>query len=107
LVRQFAGGLHTSLKAKEASKVCSNVGLIKNQFALTDLADSLQHANDIQTIVYVKHEAKRDFQNYINAGNELRKNKEYQKCEEDFKKQRPLLIERLYEFVKNNAAQYP
>lgn len=80
---------------------------IKNQLALTDLANSLEHANDIKNIIYAKHETKRDFQNYINAGNELRENEEYQKCEEVFKDQRPLLIERLYEFVKDNKAQYP
>lgn len=52
-------------------------------------------------------ETAKDFQNYINASNELREHEEYQKCEEDFKRQRPLLLERLYEFVESNSAHYP
>ena len=67
----------------------------------------MQHANNLKTLIYSKNETAKDFQNYINASNELREHEEYQKCEEDFKRQRPLLLERLYEFVKNNIACYP
>lgn len=80
---------------------------IKDQLALTDMVNMLQHANNLKTLIYSKNKTAKDFQNYINANNELREHEEYQKCEEYFKRQRPLLLERLYEFVKNNIAYYP
>jgi hypothetical protein len=79
---------------------------IENKLKLTGLADSLRQANNIQTLVYSKNQISKDFQNYINATDELREHKEYQKCEDEFKKQRPILIERLYELVKNNIDKY-
>jgi len=80
---------------------------INNQLALTDLINTLQHANNIKTLIFSKNETAKDFQNYINAINELRVHEEYQKCEEVFRRQRPLLLERLYEFVKNNTVHFP
>jgi hypothetical protein len=79
---------------------------IEYKLKLTDLADSLRQANSIQALVYKKNEISKGFQNYINATDELHEHKEYQKCEEEFKKQRPVLIERLYELVKNNIDKY-
>jgi hypothetical protein len=80
---------------------------IKNQLALADLANTMQHASNIKTVISSKNETAKDIQNYINASNDLREHEEYQKCEEDFKRQRPLLLERLYEFVKNNIGRFP
>ena len=80
---------------------------IKNQLALTDLANSLHQANNIQISVYTKYETSKDIKHYINARNELSEHEEYQKCVNEFKKQRPILIERLYELVKNNIDKYP
>lgn len=70
---------------------------IKDQVALTDLAESLQQASDLKAFVF------KDFQDY----NELREHEEYKKCEKFFKNQRPLLLERLCELVKSNVALYP
>jgi len=80
---------------------------IKDQLALTDLVNSIQHANNLKTLISAKNETDTDFKNFINANNELRANEEYKKYEEDFKRQRPLLLEHLYEFVKSNIALYP
>ena len=79
---------------------------IENKLTLNDLANSLRQASNIQTLVFTKNETSKDIQNYINARDELRKHEEYQKCEDEFKKQRPILIERLYEIVKNNIDIY-
>jgi hypothetical protein len=80
---------------------------IKDQLALTGLANSLQQANDLKDIIYAKNETDKDLQRYINASNELREHEEYQKCEEFFKSQRPLLLERLCVLVKSNIGLYP
>jgi hypothetical protein len=80
---------------------------IKDQLALTDLVNTLQHANNIKTIIYLKNKTAKDFQNFINAGNELRQHEEFKKCEQDYIRQRPLLIERLYDYVKSNSAYFP
>lgn len=76
---------------------------MKDQLGLTDLVNSLKQANNLKTLIFSKY----DFQNYTNATNELREQEEFQMCEADFKRQRPLLLNRLYEFVKNNTALYP
>ena len=80
---------------------------IKDQLGLSDLVNTLQQANSLKTLIFSKNEPAKDLQNYINASNELREHEEFQKCEEDFRRQRPLLLDRLYEFVKNNTALYP
>lgn len=80
---------------------------MKDQLGLTDLVNTLQQAYNLKTLIFSKNETARDIQNYINASNELRKHEEFQKCEEDLKRQMPLLLERLYEFVKSNTALYP
>ncbi|MBO9201296.1 MULTISPECIES: hypothetical protein [Niastella] len=80
---------------------------IKDQLVLADLASTLQYASSLKNFIFSKNEKTKDIQHYINASNELREHKEYQKCEGDFKRQRPLLLERLYEFVENNIACYP
>lgn len=80
---------------------------IEQVFSLPELANSLREANNIQRLIYEKNKTGKDIQNYTDARNKLPDNKAYQKCEEDFKTQKPLLIDRLYEFVKTNIDKYP
>lgn len=80
---------------------------MKDQLALTDLVNTLQQAYNLKTQIFSKNETGKDFKNYISASNELQQHEEYKKCEEYFIRQRPLLIERLYEFVESNITCYP
>ncbi|MCU0391176.1 MAG: hypothetical protein MUE81_08665 [Thermoflexibacter sp.] len=78
-----------------------------SKLGLTDLAHSLKQAEDIQDLIYAQKEAKKDIQNYIAVNNELKDNKEFTKCSKDFIAQKPIIIDRLYELVKNNIDKFP
>jgi hypothetical protein len=80
---------------------------IEHKLELPDLANSLRQAKNIQTIIYRNNEASKHKHNDIMTRNELRDKPGYQKCEEDFKTQRPILIERLYELVIKNKELFP
>lgn len=79
---------------------------IENGLMFSDLSESLQKANHIYTQVYNKNKPK-NTKDWMNARDELNRHKEFQNCEEYFAKQRPILIERLYELVKNNINKFP
>lgn len=80
---------------------------LENKLGFADLANSLRQANDIQTMTYAQNEISKDIQNYIKAREELQNNEEYRKYEKDFITQRPILIDKLYELVKNNIGKFP
>ncbi|MGH1519859.1 hypothetical protein [Chryseobacterium sp. JK1] len=80
---------------------------LENKLALAELANSLRRANEIQKLLYEKNNTDKGIENYILATNQLRENKEYQKYETNYKEQRSLLIERLYEFVSANIDKFP
>lgn len=93
-----------------ASALSFNLNSVSEELkklTFTNLANSLQQAHHIKTFVYTKHETNKDVHHYINARNELHEHTEFQKCVADFEKQRPVVIKRLYEFVKDNIARYP
>ncbi len=77
---------------------------IEINLRLPGLANSLRQAGNIQRLVYEKN---KDPANYQKASNQLRKNKDYQKCAQEFITQRILVIDRLYELVQNNIARFP
>ncbi|PWV55959.1 hypothetical protein [Chitinophaga sp. S165] len=81
--------------------------LIENVLKLAPLASSLREARDIQEIIYRENAVVGNIENYIKANNELRKNKAYQKCENNYYDQKNLLIETLYDFVKVNINKFP
>jgi hypothetical protein len=80
---------------------------IENVLQLSSLADSLRQARNIQELIYQKNKIRDDIENYINATNELKENKAYQKCMGDYYDQRNLLIDTLYDFVQKNISKFP
>jgi hypothetical protein len=78
---------------------------INERLGLFDLADALKRAEHILTLVYKKYDVREN--NYSKATNELRADKDFQKTENEFKTQRPILIERLYELVQKNIDKFP
>jgi hypothetical protein len=80
---------------------------IGNKLALFDLANSLTQAEQILTIVYAKYEVSKKHDDYLRATNTLSKDKDFQKTENEFKAQKPILIEQLYKFVQENIKKFP
>jgi hypothetical protein len=80
---------------------------IGNKLGLTELANSLKQAKDIQILIYTQYGIDKGIQNYVAASNELQNNKEYEKYSNVYVTQRPTLIDRLYELVKNNIDKFP
>ncbi|OVE58571.1 hypothetical protein [Chryseobacterium mucoviscidosis] len=80
---------------------------MRNKLNLPELADALEKARSIAHYFYEKYETSKDHNNYTKATNELRNNKEFIATEEKFILLKPLLEERLYEFVKNNIEKFP
>ncbi len=80
---------------------------MRTKLNLPQLADYLEKARSITHYFYEKYETSKDHNNYVKATNELRKNKEFITTEEKFNHLKPLLEERLYEFVKNNIEKFP
>lgn len=79
----------------------------ESELKLHELADSLQQAKEIQDSVFTRNNIHEDIQHYITANSQLQNNQEYIRHEEYFLAQRPFIIEKLYEFVKNNITQFP
>lgn len=88
-----------------------NLETVCEQFEKTlelhDLSFSLRQAKDIQKMIDDQHKTNEGIQNYITANNELQNNRDYLQCEAYFIAQRPVLIDRLYELVKNNMDKFP
>ena len=80
---------------------------IEKVLQLSSLASSLRQARDIQELIYQESKVRDDIENYIKATSELRENKTYQKCAGDYHDQRTLLIDTLYDFVKENISKFP
>ncbi|MCY1663655.1 hypothetical protein [Chryseobacterium sp. SL1] len=80
---------------------------MRTKLNLPQLADYLEKARSITNSFYEKYETSKDHNNYTKATNKLRKNKEFITTEEKFTLLKPLLEERLYEFVKNNIEKFP
>jgi hypothetical protein len=80
---------------------------MRTKLNLPQLADYLEKARSIANSFYEKYETSKDHNNYVKATNELRNNKEFTAAEEKFTHLKPLLEERLYEFVKNNIEKFP
>jgi hypothetical protein len=80
---------------------------LENKLALPDLANSLLRASEIKRLTYEKNESGKGIENYIKAINQFLEHKEYEKCENTYQQQRPLLIDRLYELVTKNIDKFP
>lgn len=80
---------------------------LETKLGLADLANSLRKAEHIWTVSYEENGAGKDIQKYIDTSNELQNNNEYRKCKDDFVIQRPVVIERLYDLVRNNIDKFP
>lgn len=80
---------------------------MRTKLNLPQLAYALEKARSISNSFYEKYETSKDHNNYTKATNELRNNKEFIATEEKFTLLKPLLEERLYEFVKNNIEKFP
>lgn len=80
---------------------------MRTKLNLPQLADYLEKAQNISNSFYEKYETSKDHNNYVKATNELRNNKEFIAAEEKFILLKPLIEERLYEFVKNNIEKFP
>lgn len=80
---------------------------IDKKMGLSDLANSLKKGESLLILVYEKYEVRKDYTNYSKATSELRESKDFQKTEKDFKEQRPILIDRLYELVQTNIDKFP
>lgn len=80
---------------------------MRTKLNLPQLADYLEKAQNISNSFYEKYETSKDHNNYVKATNELRNNKEFIAAEEKFILLKPLLEERLYEFVKTNIEKFP
>ena len=80
---------------------------MRTKLNLPQLADYLEKARSITHYFYEKYETSKDHNNYTKATNELRNNKEFIATEEKFILLKPLLEERLYEFVKTNIEKFP
>ena len=80
---------------------------IENKLGLSELANSLKKAERLITFVFEKYEVKEHLNNYLKAKNKLREEIGFQKTENTFIMQKPILIDRLYELVKNNIEKFP
>jgi hypothetical protein len=80
---------------------------IKNKLGLTELANSVKQAKDIRTLIYTQYRIDKGIKDYVTASNEVQRHEEYKKCENVYVTQRPILIDRLYELVKNNIDMFP
>ncbi len=80
---------------------------MRTKLNLPQLADVLEKARSIGNSFYEKYETSKDHNNYVKATNELHNNKEFIAAEEKFILLKPLLEERLYEFVKTNIEKFP
>lgn len=70
------------------------------------MANSVKQAKDIRTLIYTQYRIDKGIKDYVAASNEVR-HEEYKKCENVYVTQRPILIDRLYELVKNNIDKFP
>jgi hypothetical protein len=80
---------------------------IGNKLGLTELANSVKQAKDIRTLIYTRYRIDKGIKDYVAASNELQRHEEYKKYENVYVTQRPMLIDRLYELVKNNIDKFP
>ena len=83
------------------------VDQFENQLKLQDLALSLRMANDIRALIHSQNESDKGLINHIKASCMLHEDKTFKECQEDFMNQRPMVMERLYELVKNNIIWFP
>ena len=93
------------------SALSFNLDLVTKQIdiklALSDLSSSLRKAKSILTLTYEKYDVRKDQSNYIKATEVLQKDKAFQAYENEFKLQRPMLIDQLYNLVQNNIDKFP
>lgn len=80
---------------------------IDKNLGLPELADSLKKAERLLKLAYEKYEANKEHNNSLKAINDLQEDKDFQKTENEFKTQRPILIDRLYQLVKANIDKFP
>ncbi|MFN5556429.1 MAG: hypothetical protein ACK48F_09475, partial [Chryseotalea sp.] len=76
------------------------------KLSLFEISNSLRKAEDVVVQVYDKLEVD-DSNKYVEATNELMKNKEFVEAESKFREQRKLIIDKLYEFVQDNISKFP
>ncbi|ACU63441.1 hypothetical protein [Chitinophaga pinensis] len=80
---------------------------LETVLGLSALADALRQTQELADLLYKKYEITGNHENYIKAARELDESDIYRQCEQMYKEQRDLLIERLYDLVTANVHLFP